>query len=238
MSSPSRPATPSVVARASPSRLPIPSVLRPSPSLSNLHAHGQSSAPSQPESSASSIIGVEPNEGILVQDVDTEAETIDSEDVVAVGQLDAFAGDAEAKKTLRDQLRKTLNHRPSRELPSPSRKRGKQVEITLDDMDSKYSPREYFVLTDAGKPVFTSQTETESDSLTSTIGVMQALISVFIDDHDKLRCINAGNTRIVFLQRSPLYYACVSSWGEPESVVSLGVPPSSNYKHRHSVPAA
>ncbi|KAK0187930.1 vacuolar fusion protein MON1 [Armillaria mellea] len=47
---------------------------------------------------------------------------------------------------------------------------------------------------------------------------MQALISVFIDDHDKLRCINAGNTRIVFLQRSPLYYACVSSWGEPESV--------------------
>ncbi len=49
---------------------------------------------------------------------------------------------------------------------------------------------------------------------------MQALISVFIDDHDKLRCINAGNTRIVFLQRSPLYYACVSSWGEPESVVS------------------
>lgn len=216
--SPSRPATPSVVARASPSRLAIPSVLRPSPSLSNLHAHGQSSAPSQPESSASSIIGVEPNEGILVQDVDTEAETIDSEDVVAVGQLDAFAGDAEAKKTLRDQLRKTLNHRPSRELPSPSRKRGKQVEITLDDIDSKYSPREYFVLTDAGKPVFTSQTETESDSLTSTIGVMQALISVFIDDHDKLRCINAGNTRIVFLQRSPLYYACVSSWGEPESV--------------------
>lgn len=49
---------------------------------------------------------------------------------------------------------------------------------------------------------------------------MQALISVFIDDGDKLRCINAGRTRITFLLRSPLYYACVSSWGEPESVVS------------------
>lgn len=48
---------------------------------------------------------------------------------------------------------------------------------------------------------------------------MQALISVFIDDRDKLRCINAGRTRITFLLRAPLYYACVSSWGEPESVV-------------------
>ncbi|KAF9071187.1 trafficking protein Mon1-domain-containing protein [Rhodocollybia butyracea] len=47
---------------------------------------------------------------------------------------------------------------------------------------------------------------------------MQALISVFIDDGDKLKSINAGRTRITFLQRQPLYYACVSSWGEPESV--------------------
>lgn len=61
------------------------------------------------------------------------------------------------------------------------------------------------------------------DNMTSTIGIMQALISVFIDDNDKLRCINAGNTRITFLIRSPLYYACASSWGEPESVVSLSL---------------
>lgn len=53
------------------------------------------------------------------------------------------------------------------------------------------------------------------------MGIMQALISVFLDDGDKLRCINAGNTRINILMRPPLYYACVSSWGEPESVVSF-----------------
>ena len=53
------------------------------------------------------------------------------------------------------------------------------------------------------------------------MGIMQALISVFLDDGDKLRCINAGNTRINVLIRSPLYYVCVSSWGEPESVVSF-----------------
>jgi hypothetical protein len=48
---------------------------------------------------------------------------------------------------------------------------------------------------------------------------MQALISVFLDDNDKLRSINAGRTRLTFLLRPPLYYVCASSWGEPESVV-------------------
>lgn len=55
------------------------------------------------------------------------------------------------------------------------------------------------------------------------IGVIQALVSIFLDDGDKLRCINVGNTRIVFLLRPPLYYVCVSAWGEPESVVSICV---------------
>ena len=59
------------------------------------------------------------------------------------------------------------------------------------------------------------------DGMASTIGIMQALISVFLDDNDKLRSINAGRTRITFLLRQPLYYVCVSSWGEPESVVCV-----------------
>jgi hypothetical protein len=59
----------------------------------------------------------------------------------------------------------------------------------------------------------------DNNNTASVIGVMQALISVFIDDGDKIRCVNAGRTRITFLLRSPLYYVCVSSWGEPESTV-------------------
>ena len=90
---------------------------------------------------------------------------------------------------------------------------------TLLDITTK--PRHYFVLTDAGKPVFASSSLAEdSDTLASTMGLMQALISVFIDDGDKLRYINAGRMRISFVLRSPLYFACVSDWGEPESVVS------------------
>ncbi len=68
--------------------------------------------------------------------------------------------------------------------------------------------------------IYSRQEDEGADNFTSVIGLMQALISVFIDDGDKLRCINAGSTRITFLLRQPLYYACVSSWNEPESVVS------------------
>ena len=66
------------------------------------------------------------------------------------------------------------------------------------------------------------------DSITSIFGVIQALVSIFLDDGDKLRCINVDGMRIVFLLRPPLYYVCVSSWGEPESVVSIRThfPPS------------
>ena len=93
------------------------------------------------------------------------------------------------------------------------------------------------MLTDAGKPVYIryllSSTVScsrqphhisrpgggDQGGMASTIGIMQALISVFLDDNDKLRSINAGRTRITFLLRQPLYYVCVSSWEEPESVV-------------------
>ncbi|KAJ6621862.1 vacuolar fusion protein MON1 [Mycena sp. CBHHK59/15] len=131
--------------------------------------------------------------------------------------------DDASKKNLRDQLRRTLSHRPSRPeiISSRARRKGKQVSVheIAPEPGSRYLPREYFILTDAGKPVFTSRPGGEdSENMTSTIGIMQALISVFIDDGDKIRCINAGSNRITFVLWSPLYYVCSSSWGEPESV--------------------
>ena len=76
----------------------------------------------------------------------------------------------------------------------------------------------------------------DPEALGSTIGLMQALISVFLDDGDKLRYVNAGRTRISFLLRSPLYYACVSSWGEPESVVRLLIPYAWKHLMRYRPP--
>ncbi|KAF8073683.1 trafficking protein Mon1-domain-containing protein [Lyophyllum atratum] len=165
------------------------------------------------------------NEGILLQDVDVETE--DAEEITAMTlDSDTDKGDENSKKTLRDNLRRTLSHTTSisdTTVPRPHLK-GKAREIHDVHFDaeipvSRYQARQYFVLTDAGKPVFISRPDGEENSnVAATIGIMQALISVFLDDGDKLRSINAGRTRITFVLRSPLYYACASSWGEPESV--------------------
>ncbi|KAJ7600833.1 trafficking protein Mon1-domain-containing protein [Mycena floridula] len=224
--------------RSSPSRLAIPRGLRASSSLTNLRVLSQNGGTSTVSddippvppfpathalnstlhSSASSVANLDLNEGILIQDIGSELDSLETDDVVQTR-----LGDEEAKKSLRDKLRRTLSHRPSRDVVAsrsrPALNKGLQTSEISITSASKYLPREYFVLTDAGKPVFTSRPGDENvDSMTSTIAIMQALISVFIDDNDKLRCINAGNTRITFLMRSPLYYACASSWGEPEFV--------------------
>ncbi|KAJ3868751.1 vacuolar fusion protein MON1 [Lentinula novae-zelandiae] len=173
-------------------------------------------------SSASSVINLELDNTngnrILVQDVEAEVDSIDED--VYQNKPGNESKEGESKKILRDQLRRTLttnlatteasftNRGPARWLPDSQR-----------SFHSKLSPREYFILTDAGKPVYISRgTDTDDIDVSSMLGVMQALISVFIDDGDKLKSINAGKTRITFLQRQPLYYACVSTWGEPESV--------------------
>ncbi|KAI0004521.1 vacuolar fusion protein MON1 [Russula compacta] len=172
------------------------------------------------------------SEGILVPEADAEVGLIDMEAGNACVSTSTPVSDETSKKALRDHLRRTLNKKGSytgachphdstyvlsRDLQTRTSLRvvGLLNEISAD----VYPPRQYFVLTDAGKPVFTSRPiEHNSDDLASIMGIIQALISVFLDDGDKLRCINAGNTRINVLLRSPLYYVCVSSWGEPESV--------------------
>ncbi|KAI0781961.1 trafficking protein Mon1-domain-containing protein [Abortiporus biennis] len=226
-----------------PSRVGTPIRLAPSaPSVSNLrvYSHGSTPGPSiaptpvsgSPpsvlttfggSSSSSSTTNPESMEGILVQDPDAEVDTVDGEEGTATGRVENIS-DEEAKRNLRDHLRRTLSERdrPMDISQRAARKKGKAVDVDelQPSVTNLYPPRQYFVLTDAGKPVFISRQEDEgSDTFTATIGLMQALISVFLDDGDKIRCINAGKTRISFILRSPLYYACVSSWGEPESVI-------------------
>ncbi|KAG1885013.1 DUF254-domain-containing protein [Suillus subluteus] len=178
---------------------------------------------------SSSVTNLDLNDGILVHEVDPEVDTTHSEDTTAVGQIDDVA-DEESRKNLRDHLRRTLSVQreksvhtsTSESVADAKRKADGSLEISFVSPDTTlegYRPREYFVLTDAGKPVFTSRSAgQDAENLSSIMGIVQALLSVFLDDGDKLRCINAGRLRITFLLRSPLYYVCASSWGEPESV--------------------
>ena len=102
------------------SRLVIPP-LKPSPSLSNLHIHSHAAPEDEcdfstllplpreraPESSASSVVNVDLNEGILIQDADLDTDFVE-EDSTEVSEPVITTND-ESKRYLREQLRKTLS---------------------------------------------------------------------------------------------------------------------------------
>ena len=83
------------------------------PHLSTL-AVGQ---PSDIISSSSSVLGIniEPGEGIILTHSETDTESQidvgDGEDGFAVGHIESAVGDEEARRNLREQLRRTLSQR-------------------------------------------------------------------------------------------------------------------------------
>src|SRR5882757_707562 len=99
------------LSRSSPSQLTISPALRPSPSLSNFNIHSHTT--SQPgimqnadyllDSSASSVIDMDPGEGILIQDIDAEVQT-DAEDVETIDKAYVSTSSDGQKQFLRDQL--------------------------------------------------------------------------------------------------------------------------------------
>ncbi|WWC67775.1 uncharacterized protein I206_101687 [Kwoniella pini CBS 10737] len=83
----------------------------------------------------------------------------------------------------------------------------------------RYTARRYYVLTNAGKPVFSSHDDSSEDNITNLMAIASTLISIFQEDDDKIRSIVKGNSRIGFVLKSPLYLFAISDWGEPEHVL-------------------
>nr|XP_031857430.1 uncharacterized protein CI109_007157 [Kwoniella shandongensis]KAA5524502.1 hypothetical protein CI109_007157 [Kwoniella shandongensis] len=143
-----------------------------------------------------------------VEQVEVDPEVVGGEMAVATGDP-------------RKGLRELVQARPIPQVAT-SRSRASSVKDNphlLPSMPSgTYSPRQYYVLTNAGKPVFCSHDESE-DNITNLMGVAQALISIFAEEDDRIRSIMKGRHRIAFLLKAPLYLFCVSDWGEPEHVL-------------------
>ena len=72
-------------------------------------------------------------------------------------------------------------------------------------------PKHIFVISEAGKPIYSLHGEEEH--LVSLGGIMQALVSFVADSGDAIRSIRAGQTQIVFLVKSPLILVAVSRVG-------------------------
>jgi vacuolar fusion protein MON1 len=64
-----------------------------------------------------------------------------------------------------------------------------------------------------------STNDSVEDDTAAILGVIQAIVSVFADNGDKIRFINTQSTRIAFLLRTPLYLVSVATIYEPEAVV-------------------
>jgi len=76
-----------------------------------------------------------------------------------------------------------------------------------------------FVLTEAGKPVYSRHGS--EDKLSSIMGVMLAIVSCVQDRNDVIRSIVAGNRKFVFLIKIPLILVCVSSTSETIQQIKL-----------------
>eukprot|EP00884_Botryococcus_braunii_P019029 jgi/Botrbrau1/580/Bobra.0010s0046.1 len=74
-----------------------------------------------------------------------------------------------------------------------------------------------FVLSNAGKPVFTLHGD--DNALAGFMAIIDAIISFVKDKGDTLQHVRAGKHLFVFVQKGPLYLLAVSATGEPPSVL-------------------
>lgn len=157
----SRSGTPPLYPRPAASRLlNIASNLRPSTSISSLHAHFE----------GTKSVAITSNEGIAMQDSKSTAKDGIIDNVVHCFLQELEEGE---KSTLRSNLRRTLSGSPftmseiatmfmfqfSEAPESNNSERSKDLVDIQDHLPSIYpiikqAPRKYYVLTDSGRPVY------------------------------------------------------------------------------------
>jgi len=78
-----------------------------------------------------------------------------------------------------------------------------------DDPQWQAHKKHFFVLSSAGKPIYSRYGD--ESKLSGLTGIMQAIISVVEDSDDTLRTIATDSHKFVFLLKGPIYLVCVSS---------------------------
>ena len=104
------------------------------------------------------------------------------------------------------------------EPPSQVQERGGQLNGLHRDEDNsdprwRRRKKHIFIVSSAGKPIFTRHGD--EDRLNPLFGVMCSLVSFMTQNDDTPRVVLAGNHKIVFLIRGPIYLISVSRTLEP-----------------------
>ena len=77
---------------------------------------------------------------------------------------------------------------------------GNESIIEDEELSPEFTTKNIFIFTSSGKPIF-SKVGNEDD-LVTTFGFLQAVISIILATGDVMKCIIAGNRKIVFLLRA------------------------------------
>lgn len=93
------------------------------------------------------------------------------------------------------------------------------------NLESQESTRDWeldlkhiFILSSSGKPIFSKHGDEQT--LSTTFGLIQAVVSIVENVGDTISCIIAGGRRIIYFLRNSLYFVSISSTDEPEAVLS------------------
>ncbi|XP_075430263.1 vacuolar fusion protein MON1 homolog A isoform X2 [Ascaphus truei] len=100
-----------------------------------------------------------------------------------------------------------------------ARSAGQEEEEETLALDAWYRHQKHiFVLSEAGKPVYSRYRSEEA--LSSTAGVMMALVSFLETDKNAIRSIHADGYKVVFVRRAPLVLVSVSRTQQSEQEIS------------------
>ena len=89
----------------------------------------------------------------------------------------------------------------------------------VDDPNWKLHKKHVFVLSEAGKPIYSRYGNEEK--LVTMMGLMQAIVSFVQDANDNIRSIHAGDHKFVFLVRGPLILVTVCSSQDSKAQLQL-----------------
>lgn len=79
----------------------------------------------------------------------------------------------------------------------------------------KSKRKHFLILSSAGKPIYTRHGD--DNLISSSIGVIQTIISFYEGAHDQLKGFTAGGARFVIMSQGPLYLVAISRLGESDA---------------------
>ena len=74
--------------------------------------------------------------------------------------------------------------------------------------------KHFLILSSAGKPIYSRHGD--DNLITSSIGIIQTIISFYEDSQDQLKSFNAAGARFVVMSQGPLYLVAISKLAENE----------------------